>query len=175
MPRKTIRRFIPDIKSIMDQRSLKWFGSLSLDPNLLHLNRHSVSLAVFIGIFCAFIPLPIQTLLAIAMSFWLGANLPLSMTIIWMSNPVTIPPMFYLTHKLGSYILDTETSGFTIELSWQWFSQLGTDILVPLFLGSLICGATLGMIGYFFILSLWRWRVIKNWEIRKNLRSKSKS
>ena len=52
--------------------------------------------------------------------------------------------------------------------------ELGSDILLPLFLGSFICGIVLGLIGYFFILSLWRWQVIKNWEIRKNLRKKSK-
>ena len=174
MPRKIIRRFLPDLKSLLDQRSLRWLGSLSHDPNLLHLNRHSVSLAVFIGIFCAFIPLPIQTLLAIAMCFWLGANLPLAMIIIWISNPLTIPPMFFLTYKLGSYILNTQVSGFSVDLSWQWFSELGSDILLPLFLGSFICGTVLGLIGYFFILSLWRWQVIRNWEIRKNLRKKSK-
>lgn len=174
MPRKIIRRFLPDLKSLLDQRSLRWLGSLSHDPNLLHLNRHSVSLAVFIGIFCAFIPLPIQTLLAIAMCFWLGANLPLAMIIIWISNPLTIPPMFFLTYKLGSYILNTQVSGFSVDLSWQWFAELGSDILLPLFLGSFICGTALGLIGYFFILSLWRWQVIKNWEIRKNLRKKSK-
>lgn len=175
MPRKIIRRFLPDLKSLLDQRSLRWLGSLSHDPNLLHLNRHSVSLAVFIGIFCAFIPLPIQTLLAIAMCFWLGANLPLAMIIIWISNPLTIPPMFFLTYKLGSYILNTQVSGFSVDLSWQWFAELGSDILLPLFLGSFICGTALGLIGYFFILSLWRWQVIKNWEIRKNLRKKSKN
>lgn len=174
MPRKIIRRFLPDLKSLLDQRSLRWLSSLSHDPNLLHLNRHSVSLAVFIGIFCAFIPLPIQTLLAIAMCFWLGANLPLAMIIIWISNPLTIPPMFFLTYKLGSYILNTQVSGFSVDLSWQWFAELGSDILLPLFLGSFICGTALGLIGYFFILSLWRWQVIKNWEIRKNLRKKSK-
>ena len=174
MPRKIIRRFLPDLKSLLDQRSRRWLGSLSHDPNLLHLNRHSVSLAVFIGIFCAFIPLPIQTLLAIAMCFWLGANLPLAMIIIWISNPLTIPPMFFLTYKLGSYILNTQVSGFSVDLSWQWFAELGSDILLPLFLGSVICGTVLGLIGYFFILSLWRWQVIKNLQIRKNLRKKSK-
>ena len=95
MPRKTIRRFLPDMSELLNRPSLGWIRSLPQDPNLLHLNRHSVSLAVFIGIFCAFVPIPIQTLMVIAMCFWQGANLPLAMVIIWMSNPLTIPPMFY--------------------------------------------------------------------------------
>jgi uncharacterized protein (DUF2062 family) len=171
MPRKTIRRFLPNLRAILDRPSLHWIRALPQDPNLLHLNRHSVSLAVFIGIFCAFIPIPIQTLLVIVMCFWWGANLPIAMVIIWLSNPLTIPPMFYLTYKLGSYILGTEVNRLSFTLSWEWFSQLGADILLPLFVGSLLSGILLASAGYFFILFLWRWKVIRNWEKRKNLRN----
>ncbi|HAZ79643.1 MAG TPA: DUF2062 domain-containing protein [Porticoccaceae bacterium] len=171
MPRKTIRRFLPDIKGLLERPSLRWIRSLPQDPNLLHLNRQSVSLAVFVGIFCAFIPLPIQSLLVIALCFWIGANLPLAMLIIWMSNPITIPPMFFLTYKLGSSILGTELGEFAVTLNWQWFSQLGSEVLLPLFVGSLIAGTLLAIVGYFFVLFLWRWKVIKNWEARKNIRA----
>ena len=174
MPRKTIRRFLPDIKEQLNRPSLGWIRSLPQDPNLLHLNRHSVSLAVFIGIFCAFVPIPIQTLMVIAMCFWLGANLPLAMVIIWMSNPLTIPPMFYLTYKLGSYILGTTLGDFSVTLSWEWFSQLGSEILLPLFVGSILAGTVLASIGYFFVLFLWRWKVIKDWEHRKDIRQAKK-
>jgi len=171
MPRKIIRRFLPDLRAMLDRPSLRWISALPQDPNLLHLNRHSVSLAVFLGIFCAFIPIPIQTLLVISMCFWWGANLPIAMVIIWLSNPLTIPPMFYLTYKLGSYILGTEVHRLSFTLSWEWFSQLGVDILLPLFVGSLLSGILLASVGYFFILFLWRWKVIRNWEKRKNLRN----
>lgn len=171
MPRKIIRRFLPDLRGMLDRPSLRWISALPQDPNLLHLNSHSVSLAVFLGIFCAFIPIPIQTLLVISMCFWWGANLPIAMVIIWLSNPLTIPPMFYLTYKLGSYILGTEVHRLSFTLSWEWFSQLGADILLPLFVGSLLSGILLASVGYFFILFLWRWKVIRNWEKRKNLRN----
>ena len=171
MPRKTIRRFLPDLKGILNRPSMRWISALPQDPNLLHLNRHSVSLAVFIGIFCAFIPIPIQTLLVIGLCFWWGANLPIAIVIIWLSNPLTIPPMFYLTYKLGSSILGMEVDSLSFTLSWEWFSQLGVDILLPLFVGSLLSGILLASAGYFFILFLWRWKVIRNWEKRKDLRN----
>ena len=112
--------------------------------------------------------------MVIAMCFWQGANLPLAMLIIWMSNPLTIPPMFYLTYKLGSYILGTTLGDFSVTLSWEWFSQLGSEILLPLFVGSLLAGTVLASIGYFFVLFLWRWKVIKDWEHRKDLRQAKK-
>ncbi|MDG2502617.1 MAG: DUF2062 domain-containing protein [Porticoccaceae bacterium] len=175
MPRKTIHRFLPDIGRLIQRPSLRWISRISHDPNLLHLNRHSVSLAVFIGILCAFIPLPGQTIIAAFMCFWLGANLPIGVVVIWISNPITIPPMFYLTHQLGSFLLGSEPVNFTVALNWEWFSNVGSAILLPLVTGSLLCGIILASIGYFFILNLWRWKVIKNWERRKDLRLEQQS
>jgi uncharacterized protein (DUF2062 family) len=90
--------------------------------------------------------------------------------VIWISNPITIPPMFYLTHQLGSFLLGSDPVNFTVALEWEWFSNIGSAILLPLLTGSLLCGIILASIGYFFILNLWRWKVIKNWERRKDLR-----
>ena len=170
MPRKIIHRFLPDIGKLLQRPSLRWINSLSHDPNFLHLNRHSVSLAVFVGIFCAFMPLPGQTLLAAFMCFWLGANLPIGIILIWISNPLTIPPMFYLTHQLGSFLLNSDPIEFTVTLSWEWFSNIGSAILLPLLAGSLLSGIILSSAGYFAVRALWRWKVIKNWEARKDAR-----
>ena len=148
MPRKTSHRFLPDIGKLLQRRSLRWVNSLAHDPNLFHLNRHSVSLAVFVGVFCAFIPLPIQTLIATMMCFWLGANLPIGLMKIWISNPINIPPMFYLTHPLGSFLLGSEPSHSTVALTWEWFLNLGSGILLPLVAGSHLCGVILASLGY---------------------------
>ena len=140
-------------------------------PTLLHLNRHSVSLASVCRYFlCLHASTGIQTLIAAAMCFWLGANLPIGLMTIWISNPLTIPPMFYLTHQLGSFLLGSEPVNFTVTMSWEWFSNLGSGILLPLIAGSLLSGIILASIGYFFILYLWRWKVVKNWETRKDQR-----
>ena len=168
MPRKTIQRLIPNMSAILEKPSLHWLKSLTKDPNLLHINRHSVSLAVYIGIFSAFLPLPGQTFIAVWMCFWLGANLPIAAVVIWISNPITMPPMFYLTYQLGSVLLGTEALDFTISLTWQWFINVGTQILLPLAVGCLLSGILLATSGYFFVLQLWRWKVIQNWE-RRNI------
>ena len=170
MPRKTIRRFLPDINEFLERPSLKWIKKLTNDPNLFHLNRHSVSLAFALGIFCAFIPLPGQTLIVLLFCYLLGANLPIGILLIWISNPITIPPMFYLTYQLGTRILDTEAVQFTVKMNWQWLETLGNDILLPLFVGSFICGMILSITSYVIIFYLWRWKVVKNWRLRRQKR-----
>ena len=173
MPRKTIHRFLPDVNQLLDAPSLRWIRSLARDQNLFHINRHSVSLAFAIGLFCAFLPLPGQTLIAVILCYWLGANLPIGIILIWISNPITIPPMFFLTYQLGSTILDTQPVQFSAQMDWQWFKSLGSDVLKPLFLGSLLCGSILALISYFAVFQLWRWKVLKNWQERKEKRKRN--
>lgn len=171
MPKKLIHHLLPNISRALEQTSLDWVKAIAKDPNLLHINRQSVSLGVAIGVFCAFLPLPGQTLIAIFLCYQLRANLALGVLLIWISNPVTIPPMFYLTYQLGSYLLGTEAMTLTVQISWQWFKSLGADILLPLFLGSLLCGIFFALCSYFTILFIWRWNVIKNWEQRQQKRA----
>jgi len=123
-----------------------------------------------VGVFCAFMPLPGQTLIALLLCYLLRANLPIGVLLIWISNPITIPPMFYLTYQLGSYIIDTEAIAFTVQMEWEWFKSLGNEILLPLFVGSFICGIILAIVSYFSIFYLWRWKVVKNWRVRREKR-----
>ena len=172
MPKKFLHRLLPDISRILEQSALGWVRSIAMDPNLLHINRQSVSLAVAIGVFCAFLPLPGQTLIAIFLCYQLRANLALGILLIWISNPITIPPMFYLSYQLGSFLLGIDALPLTVQLSWQWFKSLSADVLLPLFLGSLLYGIFFALCSYLTVLFLWRWQVIKNWEKRRQKRSR---
>ena len=172
MLKRFIKKLVSGAKERFNKSDAHWLKSLSSHPNLFHLNRNSVSLAFGIGIFCAFIPLPIQTIATVFLSLAIGANLPLALTVIWISNPFTIPPMFFLTYKLGSILLNSTIEDFNVELNWQWFSNLGSDILFPLFLGSFLCGILFGLLGYFIVLMLWRWQIISDWETRRTERKK---
>jgi len=174
MPKKLFKKWMPDPQKIKAQPGLRLLGSLLEDPNLFHLNRHSVSVAFFIGLFTCFLPIPGQMIIAAFMAFYLRGNLPLCFALVWLSNPLTIPPIFYLTYKLGSWMLQTPEIDFTIDLSWYWFSTEFSKLWLPLITGSLFCAIFFGCLGYLSIQAFWRWHVISNWEKRKLRRAAAK-
>jgi uncharacterized protein (DUF2062 family) len=95
------------------------------------------------------------------------SNLPISIGLVWISNPITIPPIFYFTYKVGTVILDTPIREFEIELSVDWALTELSAIWQPLLLGSLICAIIFSALGFIGIRLFWRFHVISNWNKRR--------
>jgi len=49
MDKRFIKRFIPAPEKLRRIRSLQFLGALIHEPNLWHINRHSVSRAILLG------------------------------------------------------------------------------------------------------------------------------
>ena len=172
MARKFLKRFLPSQAIIKKHPSLQFLGELLHDPNLFHLNRHSVSVAFFVGIFVAFaFPLPGQMAVAALGAFLFRCNLPISVALVWITNPLTIPFCFYIAYVLGCFVLQVPPEKFQFELSWEWaFSEL-ERLLPPFLVGSVLLGLILGALGYFGMQLFWRWQVNHNWEKRLQKRA----
>jgi uncharacterized protein (DUF2062 family) len=139
MPKKFINKFLPDHKTIREQKFLKLFGSMFQDPNLWHLNRHSASGAFGIGLFFAFWPVPFQMWLSAFAAIPLRVNLPLSVATVWLTNPLTMPPIFYGAYKVGAWVLGTDVGEFEFQLSWEWLMGSVNTIGPAFLLGCMIC------------------------------------
>ena len=167
MPKRIIKRFTPDHETIRTHKHLRMFGSLLHDPNLWHMNRRSVSGAFAVGIFWAFIPMPFQMVAAAFIAIVTRVNLPISVALVWISNPITMPPMFYFTYRVGTWILGEPPQNPEFEISLEWMANSLADIWQPLYLGSLLCGVIAAILGYSLMRGFWRWHVISNLRKRR--------
>lgn len=163
MAKKTIQRFLPDHNKIKNHKLLKIFGQLLHDANLWHLNRRSARGAFAVGLFFAFIPVPFQMVLAAAIAIPIRVNLPISVAVVWITNPLTMPPIFYGSYLVGTFALGHKAEHFAFEPTWQWFLDSLTTIGPAFLVGSLICATLASIIGYFTVDFLWRRSVRKAW------------
>ncbi len=171
MPKKVIRRFMPDHETIKKQKSLKIFGKLLHDPNLWCLNRRSVAGAFALGLFNAFMPVPFQMWLSAIGAIYFKVNLPLSIALVWITNPLTIPPIFYGCYLVGEAVLGSNGHEFKFEMTWQWLVESLTTIGPAFLLGCFICATFFSIIGYFLIQISWRYSIRKQWQERIDKRA----
>ncbi len=171
MPKKFLKKYLPKPHEFKKHGKLDFLGDRIYAQNLWHLNRHSVAGAFWIGVFCSFLPMPFQMIVAAVLALFFCKNLPLSVGLVWISNPVTWIPIFYPTYKLGTWILGIPQKEFSIELTMDWFTNQLAEIWQPLFLGSLIAGVFFATLAFFTVKVIWRWHIIHHWKTRKEKRT----
>ena len=156
---------MPDPEKLKEQKGLQFLGDRLHEPNLWHLNRRSVSMAFAVGLFAAWIPTPGQMAIAAAAAFYFRANLPISVALVWITNPLTMPPMFYFAYIVGLKVLGQESpSNFDFSID-NIMSSLGV-IGGPFLFGCLILGIISSAVGYFGIRSFWIYSIKKKWNSR---------
>ncbi|CAA6825728.1 MAG: Unknown protein [uncultured Sulfurovum sp.] len=132
----------------------------------LSINRKSIAKGVFIGLFWGFIPMPMQMLAVLAITPFLKFNLPIALTVVWLSNPITMPFMYYMEYQTGVMLLGSESLE-DIELSLDWFSNNWDKIITPLYVGTIPYSLGVSSIIYFIINKLWIDSVKKEKSYRK--------
>ena len=86
-------------------KALGVLGDWVYASNLWHLNRYSASMAFFVGLFVAFMPIPGQVVVAAVLAVLLRCNLPLAVSLVFVTNPLTMAPVFYLAYEIGALIV----------------------------------------------------------------------
>ena len=167
MPKPRLLRYLPTPSELRENPALQPLAHLLQRGEIWHLNRRSAAGGVFIGLFCAFIPVPMQMVVAAALAIVSRCNLPISVALVWITNPVTIAPIFYFTYRLGAWLLDMRITVDNIEYSFGWlWDNLGT-IGYPLIFGSLVCGWVAGVTGFVLTRVVWRLQVVSRWRARR--------
>ncbi len=161
MPRKLLKRYLPSEHHLRDARSMGLLHSYFREPSLWHLHRRSVANAFAIGLFMAWVPVPFQMLLAGLAAVLARVNLPISVGLVWITNPITIPPMFYFAYRVGAQLLGAEPLTFEFELSLGWLWHGLTQVWQPFLLGCFTMAVVSSLAGLIFVRVFWRVYVVR--------------
>lgn len=163
--KRWLKRHLPSARRIREDKRLGFLGKFLQDPNLWHLNRRSVAGGVALGVFAMFIPPLGQLFFGPVAAIRLRVNLPVVIGLVWVTNPLTIPPVYYLSYRIGAFLLGHPPIEFRVEFWMDFHNWLG--ILTPLLVGNLLCGVFGAVAGYFAVQGLWRWYVVRQLNARR--------
>jgi uncharacterized protein (DUF2062 family) len=143
---------------------LEWLVRLRGSPR-------AIAGGVAIGLVVAFSPtIGFQTLLALGIATLLNASRPAAIVPVWVTNPVTIPPIYAFTYYVGSFFwpgagaqavtraiadaaAELNALGFlALRAQLDVFLGLGADVLVPMTIGGLVVGSAAAAVAYPFTL-----------------------
>jgi uncharacterized protein len=175
MPRKFLKKWTPDPAKLKEHKHLRFLGDVLHASYLWQFNRVNVAKACAIGFFCMWIPVPFQTVLAAACAVFFRANLPVSVALVFITNPLTMPPMFYFCYKLGTVLLGIPAQKFNFELSIHWLANGMLLIWKPLFLGVALVAIVSSGAAYYGALLVWRLHIIQRLRSSRAARSRRRT
>ncbi len=159
---------IPSQEQLKNSKSLAFLNNFIHDPNLWHINKHSISGAFAVGLFFTWVPVPFQMVFAAIVAIIFRVNLPVSAALVWLTNPVTMPAMFYAAYRLGLWVLDEPYKIENFHFSYEWLEHMIGYIWQPFLLGCLIFGVLFSLTGYLGVRLVWRLKIVTKWSSRKN-------
>jgi uncharacterized protein (DUF2062 family) len=114
-------------------------------------NPHYIALGMAVGIFVSITPIiPLQTLVAIVLAFMVRGSKSAAALGTWLSNPLTIPLVYFANYKLGCFLLGYQKKLDSIAFdSFSQLMELGLEVTWAMIVGGLVIGAVLGVVAYF--------------------------
>jgi len=145
---------------------LRWLIKLRSSPR-------AIAGGLGLGTFIAFTPtVGIQLILAVVVATLFNMNRPAAMIPVWITNPITVAPIYTFNYWLGCKFMDgpplSQVSGLFTDIGrtmarlefWDIKEQflavlhMGRDILIPLLAGSIAIGVVTGLAVYLSTLKL---------------------
>jgi uncharacterized protein (DUF2062 family) len=145
---------------------LRPFDYILSHPVYFSATRRGVGGGLWLGLFVGLLPIPGQTLVAVLGALLLRVNVPVAAITIWISNPITFVPIFYLAYKIGAALLDIPIEAVPAELSWAWLSE---EIFIrwkPLIYGSLIMAVSVASTAYLLFSVAWHVSTVSRYRRR---------
>lgn len=158
---------MPAPETLRDHKNLRLFARWLGEPNLWQLNRRSAAGAFAVGLCIAWVPVPFQMVLAAGIAILMRVNLPISVALVWVTNPLTMPPMFYFAYYVGVHLLGMPPVDFEMSFTWEWLRSVMSTIGGPFLLGCAVLAVCSSSGGYLVIRLLWRYSIIRKMAHRR--------
>ena len=156
MPRRFFRKFAVKRHKVSDSWLMHPFKSVMHEPRYWGIRRRTAVPAFATGLFVAWMPFPGHPIVAMLAALALRINIPVALVTTFISNPLTMYPMYYSAYELGRKILGRPSIAFNFELSLDWVTDKFLTIWQPLTLGCLILATVSALVGYVVLDLLWR-------------------
>jgi uncharacterized protein len=167
--RDVFHRFLPSRQALYENRFVNFLGHRLHHPGLWHINRRSTAWAVSIGLFIAFIPLPIHIPLAAICAVALRINLPILILASLATNPLTVVPFSVLAYHTGAWLLQAPPNA-EFTPSFAWLADTVSSGFVVLSVGSLALGVVFATLGFFTVQGAWRCYLVRRLRTRRQKR-----
>jgi hypothetical protein len=143
----------------------------NLGPIAQNRRRRNKTLtrATGLGLCVAILPIP-QMLTIALLAIPLRLNLPVAMSCVFVTNPLTMATAFYMNYRIGAWALQTPSWEAPDHLTMQTLAEQWDFIWLPLYTGSLLVGATVGLLGMLLADYLWRGYARREWMRRSAAR-----
>lgn len=161
-------RPLPRRSNIHRYPVLKWFSKLAYERTYLWSFRgNAIIPSLFWGFWIAMLPIVgIQMLVVFFLALLVRANLPLIVALQWISNPITMGPIFFADYRIGLEFLKLigveyeRNKLLKPDYDWTVFSYADflslLDTFPPMLIGGSIIGIFLGVMAVFLYKGLCR-------------------
>lgn len=158
MWKKWFKKTLPQTNTLKKDPSLKVFSKYHY---VWEFDCSKVARGTAVGLFVAFIPLPLQMLIAAFLSVLCRANLPIAVAMTWITNPFTFIPINYFIFLIGRSITGENSKELTLpEFSWHYdnFEEFWNSVINNIFVlgksyfvGLPLVAITASLLGYLIV------------------------
>ncbi|MDO9234743.1 MAG: DUF2062 domain-containing protein [Aquabacterium sp.] len=154
-----VRRNTPGKDQILASPWMAPVRSHLQDDCLWHIERQGVARGVAAGLFMGLLMPVAQILFAVVASVLIRGNVPISAACTLVTNPFTVPPIYYAAYQIGERVLpESLDMGWLMTDATHWLGQSlnwAVSHGAPLMTGLLLLATTSAMVGFAGVHLFW--------------------
>ena len=146
-------------KTTKHPKIIAFLSKYNIPLDYFSATRKMIVRGVALGAFIAFIPMPMQMAATLLFTPFFRFNVPIAVAMCWITNPLTMPPIYYIEYLTGSFLLGIEPEA--VQITLDWFSSNISKIFIPLYTGALFYSIVGSVSSYYLVSWLWKKSVKK--------------